>query len=283
MHVADAHPQSSIDELAGFLDRNHRLFVLTGAGCSTESGIPDYRDGQGKWKHRQPVQFQDFVRKHSVRQRYWVRSLVGWQRFIQAKPNAAHAALAQLEQAGYIHQLVTQNVDGLHQQAGSRRVIDLHGRLERVECLNCRKHLHRSEFQHMLQTLNPEFRSYTALTAPDGDAQLDDIDFGSFTVPDCDHCGGTLKPGVVFFGESVPRPRVERANTRLDEANGVLVVGSSLMVFSGFRFCRKALEQNKPIAAINLGQTRADPDLALKIVGHCGAVLPALVEYLDLQ
>jgi NAD-dependent SIR2 family protein deacetylase len=269
-----------LDQLATFVETHPRLFVLTGAGCSTESGIPDYRDANGEWKHRPPVQYRDFLRNERVRQRYWARSLLGWPRFAQARPNPAHRALARLESAGLVHQLVTQNVDGLHQQAGSRRVIDLHGRLDRVECLNCHHRWSRAAFQQALTERNPQFQAFAVTTAPDGDALLEDIDFSSFQVPTCPQCSGMLKPAVVFFGESVPRPRVALSYRRLAEADGLLVVGSSLMVYSGYRFCRAAAEQHKPIAAINLGRTRADGELILKIALSCSELLPRLVERL---
>ena len=259
--------------------------MLTGAGISTDSGIPDYRDADGAWKQKQPVQFQNFINSERFRQRYWARSMVGWPRFSDAQPNAAHRALMRLERAGHIHQLVTQNVDGLHQQAGSRRVIDLHGRLDTVQCLNsdCRHRLSRDDVQHWLTQHNPSFLQYSAVAvanAPDGDAHLEGIDFSQFQVPPCPRCGGILKPAVVFFGETVPRPRVELALNRLRDAPAVLVVGSSLMVYSGYRFCRAAVAQHKPIAAVNLGRTRADDDLSLKLSMPCATALDQLSQQL---
>jgi NAD-dependent SIR2 family protein deacetylase len=245
--------------------------------------FPGHSSTRGaKWKHRRPIQYQDFVRSELVRKRYWARSLVGWRRFSEAKPNPAHYALVRLEATGYLHQLVTQNVDGLHQKAGSRRVIDLHGRLDTVECLICYHRRSRAVFQALLEEQNPVFRALTASDAPDGDAKLEGMAFERFQIPSCPECGGVLKPTVVFFGDSVPRPRVERALMRLAEADGLLVVGSSLRVVSGYRFCRAALEQGKPIAAINLGRTRADGDITLKVVASCTKVLPALVERLGM-
>lgn len=275
-------PIDQLSDLIKFIEQHPRLFVLTGAGCSTESGIPDYRDANGDWKHRRPVQYQDFIGSESVRQRYWARSMLGWQRIARARPNAAHHALARLEAAGLIHQLVTQNVDGLHQKAGGYRVIDLHGRLDTVDCLDCRSRLARAAVQRTLEARNPSYQALTAATTPDGDANLEGVDFSRFQVPTCRRCGGILKPSVVFFGEAVPRERIERACQRLAEADAVLVVGSSLMVFSGYRFCRLAVEQRKPIAAINLGRTRADPELMLKVSGQCGQVLAELVARLGL-
>lgn len=269
-----------LDALAQFVERHPRLFVLTGAGCSTASGIPDYRDANGDWKRRQPVRYQEFVGSEQVRRRYWARSLLGWPAFARARPNAAHVALARLEAAGFVQQLVTQNVDGLHQQAGSRRVLDLHGRLDAVECLNCRQRRPRAGFQHTLAERNPAFAALLATVAPDGDADLDAVDFTQFQAPDCHHCGGILKPTVVFFGETVPKPRVERACQRLAAADALLVIGSSLMVFSGYRFCRLAAAQGQPLAVINLGHTRADGELTLKVNLPCHTALSGLLERL---
>lgn len=268
--------------LLGFVQTHPRLLVLTGAGISTDSGIPDYRDADGQWKHRPPVQLRDFLGSEAVRRRYWARSLIGWPRVDGARPNAAHRALARLETAGHVHHLVTQNVDGLHQRAGSRRAIDLHGRLDAVECLECHRTLPRDAIQEALAALNPDFLDLTATGAPDGDARLEDVPFHRFRVPPCPGCGGLLKPRVVFFGEAIPRPRVERAMARLAEADALLVVGSSLMVFSGYRFCRAAAEQGKPIAAVNLGRTRADDLLSLKIRETCAAALVRLARDLGL-
>ncbi|MEJ2343901.1 MAG: NAD-dependent protein deacetylase [Gammaproteobacteria bacterium] len=275
------HPDAATDALAAFLERHRPLFVLTGAGCSTESGVPDYRDADGQWKHNRPVQYRDFIAGEHVRQRYWARSMAGWLRLSRARPNAAHRALAQLEALGYIHQLVTQNVDGLHDRAGSRRVIDLHGRIDTVRCQSCGRRTPRSQLQQTLEQLNGRFTGQLAASAPDGDAELEHADFSAFRVPVCERCGGLLKPDVVFFGESVPRARAERAYQGLQEASGVLVIGSSLMVYSGYRFCRAAKARAQPMAAINLGRTRADDDLQFKIRDSCGAVLERLVTRLS--
>lgn len=269
---------AGIEHLARFVTEHPRLFVLTGAGVSTDSGIPDYRDGDGNWKRRQPVMFQEFVRSAAVRRRYWLRSLIGWPRFAQARPGAAHVALARLEAAGRVQQLVTQNVDGLHQQAGSRDVIDLHGRLDRVRCLACGAHETRNDYQSRLAERNPAFATVHAATAPHGDADLDHVNFSDFHVPGCTHCGGVLKPVVVFFGECVPPTVVETAYARLAESDALLVVGSSLMVYSGYRFARAAAQARQPVAAVNLGRTRADELLSFKLAAPCGAALTALAE-----
>ena len=275
-----ARDDAALDALADFVARHPRLFVLTGAGCSTGSGIPDYRNHSGDWKRSPPVRYQEFVGGEPIRQRYWARSLLGWPLFASARPNATHVALARLEEAGRVHQLVTQNVDGLHQQAGGRRVIDLHGRLDLVLCLRCSHRESRAVFQRTLLAANPEFAALAADSGPDGDADLEAGDFGAFVVPACPRCGGLLKPAVVFFGESVPKPRVERAARRLAEADALLVIGSSLMVFSGYRFCQLAAVRGQPIAALNLGRTRADDELALKVALPCGPALVGLLRRL---
>ena len=264
---------ASTDSLLEFVERHPRLFVLTGAGCSTESGIPDYRDADGEWKRRPPITYQLFAGNELARKRYWARSLVGFRRMRHAHPNDAHHSLASLEQRGRVVQLVTQNVDGLHQAAGSQNVIDLHGRIDTVRCLGCDRRSSREQLQRELEELNPGFASLDAMEAPDGDADLDDVAFKTFEVPACEACDGLLKPDVVFFGEGVPGARVQRAMAAIEHADAMLVVGSSLMVYSGYRFAVAAAEAGKPIAAINLGRTRADDILTLKISDRCAIAL----------
>ena len=263
--------------LEHFVDQHRRLFVLTGAGCSTRSGIPDYRDAEGQWKRAQPMAFQAFMGDERARRRYWARSLVGWERIRRAQPNDAHRALAQLEAMGRIRLVLTQNVDRLHQAAGSARVIDLHGRIDLVRCMDCNRRSPRGEMQHELGRLNADWLDLDATEAPDGDADLDGADFAAFVVPPCRRCGGVLKPDVVFFGENVPRDRIDEAGRGLDEADAMLVVGSSLMVYSGFRFVQRAAGAGKPVAAINLGRTRADALLTLKEEQACEAALSFLL------
>lgn len=265
-----------IASLADLIGRHRRLFVLTGAGCSTDSGIPDYRDANGGWKRSPPVSFQSFMGSVAVRQRYWARSLVGWQHFRRAEPNPAHAALARLEQNGHLETLVTQNVDGLHQAAGSTHVIDLHGRLDTVRCMDCEGLTPREQLQAELLECNPGWDTFQARTAPDGDADLDALSFAEFRVPSCARCGGVLKPDVVFFGESVPRCRVESAMRALERADAMLVIGTSLMVYSGYRFVQAAAQSGKPIAAVNLGRTRADELLTLKVSERCALALSSI-------
>ncbi|QNH14620.1 NAD-dependent protein deacetylase [Xanthomonas sp. SI] len=263
--------------LQAFVARHRRLFVLTGAGCSTDSGIPDYRDAAGDWKRAQPVTYQAFMGELATRQRYWARSLVGWPRFGHARPNATHAALAQLEARGQVELLLTQNVDRLHQAAGSAAVIDLHGRLDVVRCMGCERRLPREDFQQQLLQHNPHWATLQAGQAPDGDADLEDVDFAAFAVPACTQCGGVLKPDVVFFGENVPRERVAAAFAHLQQADAMLVLGSSLMVYSGFRFVQAAAKAGVPIAAVNLGRTRGDDLLSLKLAQPCAQALAFLL------
>jgi NAD-dependent SIR2 family protein deacetylase len=264
---------SSIPELAAFIRDAGTVTVLTGAGVSTASGIPGYRDREGNWQHPPPVQFADFVGRDAVRRRYWARSFAGWGRIDGAAPNPAHRALSALEDAGVIDTLVTQNVDGLHQRAGSRRIVDLHGRLDSVVCLDCRASLERRQWQERLLEANPGFHARATRINPDGDAELVDQDVGDFAVPDCGNCGGIVKPDIVFFGEAVPRERVARAMSAVERSGALLVVGSSLMVFSGLRFVRQAVELGKPVAIVNQGRTRADEVAALRIDADCAVLL----------
>jgi NAD+-dependent protein deacetylase sirtuin 4 len=263
--------------------RGRRLVVLAGAGCSTESGIPDYRGPGATARKRPPVQYQEFVRDPHARVRYWSRSLVGWPRFSAARPNAAHAALARLEQGGVAVGVITQNVDGLHQAAGSRSVVELHGALSQVRCLACDVVTSRHSWQQRLVATNAawvERLNGSAAAAPDGDAELDAAAMSGFIVPDCEACGGVVKPDVVFFGENVPKPRVEEAWRVYDEGDVLLVVGSSLTVYSGRRFIYRAQQDQKPIVVVNMGPTRADEAAAAKVDGPLGTVLPQVAEAL---
>ena len=248
------------------------VVVLTGAGVSTDSGIPAYRDEEGRWKQSPPMQFRDFVGSELSRQRYWARSMVGWSRMAQAAPNDAHRALAQMERRGLLRLLITQNVDGLHSAAGSENVIDLHGRLDRVICLGCKNVTPRAELQALLVAENPDFLGQSFVARADGDVELA-VDYERFRLTSCALCGGVLKPDVVFFGENVPASRVERAMASLDGARALLIAGSSLMVFSGFRFARAAARLGVPIAVVNQGRTRADELAALRAAGNVGELL----------
>lgn len=254
--------------------RGARVAVLTGAGCSTESGIPDYR-GEGA-RPRTPIQHQDFVRHEATRRRYWARSSIGWKRVADARPNAAHRALADLESDGHLTGLVTQNVDGLHQKAGSHEVLELHGSLAVVRCLACDRAVPRDTVQRRLLEQNPGFAEASAASTPDGDAEVAAADVEGFLVPGCDACGGVLKPDVVFFGGSVPRDRVDAAFAVVDAADVLLVVGSSLAVFSGYRFVLRARDRSIPVAIVNRGPTRGDAIATLRVDGCAGEVLPAI-------
>ncbi len=267
-------------KLVEFLRQRKNITVLSGAGCSTGSGIPDYRDENGDWKNARPVQYSDFVDSGNVRKRYWARSFIGWRRISSAKPNAAHVALAKLEHAGHINSLITQNVDNLHRVAGSRRVIDLHGVLHKTRCLRCNRREKRSAWQAKLGECNPDWSAEVSAYAPDGDADISNTDFMSFDVPDCASCGGIVKPDVVFFGEPVPSERVSDATAKLERSDALLVVGSSLMVFSGYRFARLAHTANIPVFIINRGRTRADDIAAQKLSNDCADILPQLVDEL---
>jgi NAD-dependent SIR2 family protein deacetylase len=263
------------ERLREWLDRHERLFVLTGAGVSTASGIPDYRDGEGAWKRTPPVTYQAFVGDRAVYRRYWARSFVGWPIFSRAEPNPAHRALAAWSNAERITALVTQNVDGLHQRAGSERVIDLHGRLDAAVCLSCGALQQRTSLQTQMREANADWRSGEASSAPDGDADIDAANIVEFVPPHCSTCDGMLKPDVVFFGENVPRARYAQALDALHAADALLVIGSSLMVYSGFRFARMAHERGIPMAILNRGKTRADDLATLKLDADCGEMLTA--------
>jgi NAD-dependent SIR2 family protein deacetylase len=266
--------RAALAVLAAFVRAHPRLLALTGAGVSTASGIPGYRDGDGRWMRASPITHQQFVGDERARRRYWARSFTGWPMLRDAVPNPAHAALAMLERAGIVAHTVTQNVDGLHQIAGSRRVIDLHGRIDAVVCLGCDARLDRARMQALLRAANPGFDASAAI-APDGDADVA-AGFDTFVVPGCRACGGMLKPDVVFFGANVPRQRVDDALAALAACDALLVVGTSLMAWSGYRFCVQAQATGKPIAAINAGMTRADALLACRATADCAKLLPAL-------
>lgn len=256
------------------------MLLLTGAGISTASGIPDYRDADGVRRGNAPVQGPEFRRQVAVQRRYWARSMVGWPTLARAAPNGAHLALAQLAERQQIGALITQNVDGLHQRAGSSAVTELHGSIHAVICLDCRASFPRRIIQHLLESDNPQMLGATATPAPDGDALLEPSQLATFHLPRCLHCGGTLQPDVVFFGDGVPAPCTAEAGRKMEDAGALLVIGSSVMVYSSFRLCRMAAEAGKPVAAINLGKTRADHLLAFKTEAPAQDILPALAAML---
>lgn len=267
---------TDIPGLQRFVAEHPRLVVLTGAGVSASSGIPTYRDRHGIWRHAAPITHQEFIGDEDNRRRYWARSLLGWPVVREARPNAAHRALAQLERRGHVELLITQNVDRLHQRAGSHAVIDLHGRVDQVRCLACQARVCREHLQGRMLMDNPLHVGRSGPARPDGDADVDDDLVRQFRPPSCDACGGTLIPDVVFFGGSVPAERVQQCLDAVAAADAVLAVGSSLQVYSGFRFCRLASRLGKPLAIINPGITRADSMATLKCYTECESLLTAL-------
>lgn len=268
MSVQEIAPTGLADVLGG-----RRWLVLTGAGVSTDSGIPDYR-GPGR-PVRSPMTIQQFRSGHAARQRYWARSFLGWGSMGTALPNATHRILADLERAGRLTGLITQNVDGLHTAAGHRDLVELHGRIDQVACLDCDARSSREALQGRLTALNRGFVASGLRTLPDGDVELEDT--GAFVVADCEDCGGTLKPDVVFFGDSVPPERVARCSALVEDAEALVVLGSSLQVFSGRRFVKQAHARGIPVAIVNRGETRADALATVKVDAGCAETLAALV------
>ena len=252
----------------------HRPWLaLTGAGISAASGIPTYRDHDGRWLGSQPIQHQEFIENPEKRRRYWSRSVLGWPRVGEANPNETHTALTRLQHAGLLRGVITQNVDRLHQRAGSDNVIDLHGRLDKVRCLNCSALFSRAEIQNWLERHNalPDIHSVTV--RPDGDADLPTTFIDNFVVPDCTFCNGVLMPDVVFFGGTVPRDTTQACFDLIDASNGLMVIGTSLSVFSGLRLCRYAAKQKKRLIILNQGPTRADDLYHEKYAGDAFSLL----------
>jgi len=266
-------PLADVTKLQDWLAQHPRVLVLTGAGCSTASGIPAYRDHNGGWQRRDPIMYQDFMRDATARRRYWARSYLGWPVMQQARPNATHHALAALAADGMLGQLITQNVDGLHAVAGHEEFIELHGSLASVRCLHCGTTSPRQQLQQRLQGMNTDWQAQLLGINPDGDAELDAHAYPGFRVAACELCGGTLKPDVVFFGEAVPHTRVNEINAAIKHCDGVLCIGTSLVVWSGFRVVRDVVAQGKPAVAINQGRTRADALLQFKVTADCKQVL----------
>ncbi len=260
--------------------QGRKLAVLTGAGISTESGIPDYRGPETKRRARNPIRFESYLHSVETQARYWARSMVGWERFSKAEPNVGHHALARLEQRERLTGLITQNVDRLHQKAGHRDVIELHGALAEVRCLRCGMLEARADLQLRLRALNPTLIEKRAALAPDGDSDLSDEAVAEMRIACCLHCEGPLKPNVVFFGENVLPHIVEDAYARVAKSEALLVVGSSLTVFSGYRFVRRAESLKLPIVILNLGPTRGDPHATLTLDAPAGETLDALVHAL---
>jgi NAD-dependent SIR2 family protein deacetylase len=254
------------------------VVVLTGAGISTESGIPDYRGPTGTLRRHTPMTYQEFVGTAAARRRYWARSYLGWRQIARATPNAGHQAVAALQRAGLLDGVITQNVDGLHQAAGARDVIELHGGLDRVVCLACGLRERRRELDERLRAANPAFAASAGRVNPDGDVELADEDLDRFVPVGCRYCGSDLvKPDVVFFGENVPRARVDACYALVEVARSLLVLGSSLSVMSGLRFVRRAAAIGTPVAIVNQGPTRGDPLAHVKVEAPLGSLLSSLV------
>ncbi|SEQ78754.1 NAD-dependent protein deacetylase, SIR2 family [Lentzea xinjiangensis] len=252
------------------------VLVLSGAGLSTESGIPDYRGEGGSLRKHTPMTYEEFTTSEEGRQRYWARSHVGWRTIARAHPNAGHHAVTRL--SAKLCGVITQNVDGLHQAAGTRDVVELHGGLDRVICLDCRSLSPRAELDRRLREANPDFHATTDEINPDGDVFLPEELVRDFRLVGCRECGGVLKPDVVFFGENVPRPRVEQCYSLVDRAKSLLVLGSSLTVMSGLRFVRRAAGAGTPVVIINRGETRGDPFASLRVDLPLGASLTRLAD-----
>jgi NAD-dependent SIR2 family protein deacetylase len=270
MANVDTEAENKVAALTEALATARRLVVLTGAGISTESGIPDYRSENGIWAKHTPIYYADFVRNPTVRRRYWARSLNGYSRFRDAYPNDGHLALARMEQAGRMHFLVTQNVDRLHTKAGSKRLVELHGENSTVQCIGCDFREPRTQTQKRLEWDN---RSLPLPADELGDAE-------GVIPPTCPNCGNWLKPAVVFFGESIPPEKTEKALQAVTECDALLVVGSSLTVWSGYRLAIAVREAGKPLYILNIGQTRADNEATLKVEAPAGATLSAIANAL---
>ncbi|XP_066252054.1 NAD-dependent protein deacylase Sirt4 [Euwallacea similis] len=268
--------QKDVNLLKEFILNSKKLMVLTGAGVSTESGIPDYRSAEvgmyARTNHR-PIQNIDFHKYASVRQRYWARNFVGWFRFSKMQPNFVHFYLSDLESKGKVHSLVTQNVDGLHLKAGSKNVIELHGTGYRVLCLDCNATYDRHYIQDTLRANNLiDFEQTSKMMRPDGDVDTPQEFINNFSVPTCESCGGILKPDITFFGDNVPKHRVELVRATVSSSDCILILGSSLSVFSGYRIILQALEENKDVCLVNIGPTRADKLIQFKIEAKCGDI-----------
>ena len=268
-------PADLVREIAGLL-RPGGVAVLSGAGLSTESGIPDYRGPTGLARRAEPMTYQAFTGAAAARQRYWARSHLGWRHIARAAPNRGHQAVADLQRSGLLSGIITQNVDGLHQAAGAQDVIELHGSLSRVICLGCGERTPRDELDQRLRAANPDWAAQARQLNPDGDAVLDAAATEQFEVVGCLRCAGALKPDVIFFGENVPPGRVADCYALVSEAQALLVLGSSLTVMSGYRFVRHAARLGIPVAIINQGPTRGDAQATLTLDAPLGATLTAI-------
>ncbi|XP_011707722.1 PREDICTED: NAD-dependent protein deacetylase Sirt4-like isoform X1 [Wasmannia auropunctata] len=279
--VPKCNPVSTEDvtRLKEFVDKRHRLCVLTGAGVSTESGIPDYRSAEvGLYarSNRKPILYKEFCDSEAARRRYWARNCIGWPRFSSLRPNITHEILKHMEYVEKVGCVVTQNVDNLHLKAGSRKVIELHGTAFRVMCLNCDHKICRHELQRVFQKLNPSMIAATQMIRPDGDVELSQAQVEGFNVPACDNCGGILKPDIVFFGDNVPHDKVQNVKANVESSDALLILGTTLSTFSAYRIVLQAIDAKKPVAIVNIGETRADKVVNLRIEGRCGDVLPKI-------
>ncbi|XP_056637983.1 NAD-dependent protein deacylase Sirt4-like [Diorhabda sublineata] len=272
--------QDEIDVVKRFIDESNKILILTGAGISTESGIPDYRSEEvglyARTNHK-PIQYQEFLKNASSRQRYWARNFVGWDTFSQRQPNAIHFSIKNLEHnLNKVTSVVTQNVDNLHFKAGSEKVIELHGSAYRVICLQCNSSYNRHYIQEELKKLNPSMLESTTMIRPDGDVDIPLEAVKTFKPPFCEACNGILKPDIIFFGDNVPKTRVEDVRKAVSSSDSLLILGTSLTVFSSYRIVLQASEENKKMALINIGPTRADNLVYLKISARCGDILPRI-------
>ncbi|XP_034828275.1 NAD-dependent protein deacylase Sirt4 isoform X1 [Maniola hyperantus] len=275
--------QKDFQKLRNFLHKHDKFLILTGAGISTESGIPDYRSeevGLYARSNHKPIQYQEFVKYPKVRQRYWARNFVGWPRFSSVQPNATHYAIRELEKVGKVTTVVTQNVDRLHHKAGSQNVIELHGTGYIVKCMNCPYEIDRFELQEILLKSNPSMHGSFNMIRPDGDVELSKDQVERFRAPLCPVCEGPLKPDIIFFGDNVPKERVEKVRSQVSASDAVFVLGSSLTVYSSYRIVLQAKEENKEVAVLNIGPTRADNIVDLKISTKCGEILTDLTNSL---
>ena len=268
---------NAVNDLARLL-AGHKVLALTGAGCSTESGIPDYRGPTAPVRRKAPITYQEFVASEAGRRRYWARAVVGWPRIRDARPNAAHTALATMEQRGDLAGLVTQNVDRLHHKAGSLRIVELHGALATVVCLACKARETRTSLHRRLIALNGDVAA-PAQALPDGDAAVTQAEVSQFQLVGCLACGGVLKPDVVFFGGNVPRPVHQASNVLMESATALLIVGSSLTVYSGYRFLREAARREMPVGLINLGAVARGQDMVdVHVNASAAQALPRLAD-----
>ena len=278
---SNATLNSDLASLVRFVHDHQPLCVITGAGCSTNSGIFDYRDAEGNWKRPQPVLLDEFLKSISARRRYWARSMLGWRLFSRATPNIAHVALKRLEEHGIVRSVITQNVDDLHEAAGQRNVIPLHGSLRTVTCVSCQAQVRREEIQDRLEATNPDFVAAAVMPDAGGEGYYSIEVDESFVVPQCKACGGMLKPDVVFFGGNISSNVKRDANEAIRQAKGVLVVGSSLMVYSSFRLVKLAHVLGIPIAILGFGVTRGDALASVKIRGEITSTFKELITRLN--